>query len=140
MKQLLNLSLRGVITSMLFMFFFSAAVQAAQAIGMRSSFGRCIDQSEGATPAMRECISRELNYQDSRIKKVYDRLLVSLDNAGQEQMRQTQQAWHETMMVYCNAGPELGQAQELNVYDCVLNETTKRAVILEYLERYPGRR
>ena len=137
MRQPINFLLIGAVLSTFFAFASPAIAQTAKAdkaIGVRSSYDHCIDRSGDTTPAMRDCISTEFGYQDSRIKRVYNRLLASLNQSEQEQLRQSQQAWHTTMMAYCDAGPEPGQGQELSAYSCSLEETTKRAAIFEYME------
>jgi uncharacterized protein YecT (DUF1311 family) len=136
MKKFTNFLLNSIIFLATFALASPATPQVVDAIGTRSSFNRCIDRSGGVTPTMRDCISHEFSYQKSRLDRTYNHLQASLGKTGQEQLRQTEQAWHATMMAYCDAGPEPGQGQELDAYSCALNETTKRAAILEHLEQH----
>jgi uncharacterized protein YecT (DUF1311 family) len=78
----------------------------------------------------------ELDYQNSRLEQVYKQLMAGFDGAGQEQMRQAEQAWSTVMGAYCNQETESGVGQSLAAYSCTLNETAKRASVLEYMNQH----
>jgi len=136
MKKFISLHSGSIVLLPLFWLALSMPAYATNTPGMRASFNACIDRSGGVTSSMNDCIGIELDYQNSRLKRIYKRLMAAFDKAGQEQMRQAEQAWNAMMKAYCDPGPEPGTGQSLDAYGCTLNETAKRASMLEYMNQH----
>lgn len=99
----------------------------------RASYQQCIDQTEGVTPAIQECVDEEYEYQDKRLNDAYKALLAKLPAARHDGLREQQRAWIKKRDADCDSGPEPGQGQVLEANACLLDMTAARAGELETL-------
>jgi uncharacterized protein YecT (DUF1311 family) len=106
-----------------------AAQQAA--IKLRPSYQKCLDDTGGVTPDMKDCMSAEFGFQDKRLNAAYKRLMSSMTPDEKSALRSDERDWIKHKDAQCASGPDAGQAEDLVAYDCVVNETAKRATYLE---------
>lgn len=107
--------------------------QSAEA-EMRDSFDRCIDDANGITLDMMNCVAAESEYQDQRLNTAYKRLHDSLPPDAWEKLKNEQREWLQGLDGLCSSdASELGggTAQTLVFNGCVLDRKTRRADVLE---------
>ncbi|MGY0506059.1 lysozyme inhibitor LprI family protein [Luteimonas sp. e5] len=98
---------------------------------LRDSYRRCVDSTDGVTPAIQDCIAKEHEFQDGRLNEVYRKLLSQLDSPGMQKLRQEQRQWLAERDMECDPGEDPGQGQLIDANSCVLNRTAERANELE---------
>ena len=100
----------------------SAAYETCMATG---------DAAKGVTAAMADCVIAELRIEDARLNAVYKTVIAGLDDAGQENLRQTQRAWITERDRRCKAQAAGGTIDRINIPACVLDVTIERTKQLE---------
>lgn len=101
------------------------------AIKLRPSYQKCLDGTGGVTPDMKDCMSAEFGYQDKRLNAAYKRLMSSIAPSEKAALRSDEREWIKYKDTQCASGADAGQAEDLVAYDCSVNETAKRATLLE---------
>lgn len=101
------------------------------AAGYRASYGRCIEDSNGATFAMLDCISDEFEHQDRRLNKAYQALTARLGKDDKSRFLGEQRQWISARDERCFYDPESGQAGRLDAAECALEMTATRAAEIE---------
>lgn len=99
--------------------------------GIRASYSTCLKAADGVTPDMQDCISNEYAYQDKRLNQVYKALMAQLSKVEQVKLRNEERKWIAHRDAYCAPPPDAGQGQRLDANDCAMEQTAKRATILE---------
>ena len=98
-----------------------------------SYFNKCMDESEGITSNMLDCIGIETQYQDDRLNQVYKKLQQRLSQGEKLKLRDEQRAWiksrdSKVKKIYQT---ESGTMASLNGESLYLELTTKQANKLE---------
>ncbi|MFI4953808.1 MAG: lysozyme inhibitor LprI family protein [Burkholderiales bacterium] len=101
------------------------------AIGLRHSYGVCLDASGGADAAMQDCISTKYVYQDARLNTIYGTLMRKLPKGERTRLRVEEREWMTYRDATCKLTPDGGQGQRLESNDCSVEQTAKRATALE---------
>lgn len=101
-------------------------------------YNRCLkepDAANGVHHAMMRCGDEEMARQDARLNQAYRMTMQRLPRARQAKLRSVQRVWIKQRDRTCApyAGPDTGQAGELNHSGCLLRETIARRL---WLERY----
>ena len=100
---------------------------------LSNTFDRCMNASQGVTVEMHDCISAEQERQDARLNRTYQALLARLSNDQKLRLRQVERRWLKTTKEHCDhAGDdnEGGTLQTIEIADCYMTETAKRADVL----------
>lgn len=103
----------------------AAPDDAAQPLGLRPEYQRCVDTAAGVVPETQACIGAEFTYQEQRLKRVLDRKLSQPDAT---RVGAAQASWRKTTDARCawNAA-EQGQGQRLEANACELEAIAARA-------------
>jgi uncharacterized protein YecT (DUF1311 family) len=109
----------------------SAMQDKTDATGLRHAYDTCLDASGGADAAMQDCISAEYVYQDARLNKIYKSLMVKIPKDEQARLRDEERKWIAYRDAHCKLAPDSGQGQRLESNDCAVEQTAKRATVLE---------
>ena len=98
-------------------------------------YAACMDQSNGITSNMLDCIGEELEKQDARLNSAYRTLTSQLNAERKQQLVAAQRLWIQYRDANCQfyADPEGGTLATLSANQCVLDETSQRASELEIL-------
>ncbi len=118
--------------------FVVSGLTCAGAQGQTSTaYAACMDKAGGATFAMQECISGELERQDSRLNAAYKVLMASVGDKRKTQLRDAQRKWVAFRDANCGFyfDPAGGQADRLAANECVVIHTAQRASELENLKQ-----
>ena len=99
-------------------------------------YAACLDAAGGATFAMQDCISAELERQDRRLNEAYKALMGSVPEKRKAQLRDAQRKWIEFRDANCEFyyDPQGGSAARLASNECVVTLTAERAHELETLK------
>jgi len=97
-------------------------------------FNSCADKSGGVTVDLRTCTNAELQQQDQRLNRAYQKLTQTLQPASRKKLKAVQLAWIQFRDAQCelevaNAGD--GTLGLLVADSCHLEMTTRRANELE---------
>ena len=113
----------------------NAAVAHANEALYTAQYSICLDQSEGVTYAMLDCISEELNTQDARLNGAYQKLKASLSAERKQSLLAAQRLWIQYRDANCDFyyDPEGGTLHRVMANECMLQETAERAKELETL-------
>jgi len=99
--------------------------------GIRASYSGCLKVADGVTPDMQDCIGNEYAYQDKRLNQAYKALMARLGKDEQAKLRDEERKWIAHRDADCAPPPDAGQGQRLDSNDCAMEETAKRATVLE---------
>jgi uncharacterized protein YecT (DUF1311 family) len=111
----------------------TAAPKASKVPKLSATYDKCMDRSKGVTVEMHDCIDAEYERQDARLNDVYKSAMARLSPAEQTKLRNTERAWLKTIKTHCDhAGDDNqgGTLQVIEIADCYLKETAKRADVL----------
>ena len=99
------------------------------------AYGRCIARSDGATPAMLDCIHAEYDLHDARLNRAYTVAPAALPPSRRIALKTAQRAWIAFRDAECDllGTPDLGQSGRLIASECRLRMTAERAPALEAL-------
>lgn len=97
---------------------------------LRSSYDECIKASDGVMPEIQDCIRAEFEYQDAYLNRVYEALMMRLDERMKISLRDEQRKWIAERDKQCAYDPESGQAGRLDASECRLEMTASRAAEL----------
>jgi uncharacterized protein YecT (DUF1311 family) len=93
----------------------------------------CARNSEGVTSKILNCISAELDQQDSRLNEAFKKLMSKLPKYRKRSLVEAQRAWIKFRKANCSFyyDPNGGSAAHLASNECFLNATVDRAKELE---------
>lgn len=94
---------------------------------LRSSYDECIKDSDGVMPEIQDCIRAEFEYQDAYLNRVYEVLMMRLEERMKISLRDEQRKWIAERDKRCAYDPESGQAGRLDAGECRLEMTAIRA-------------
>jgi uncharacterized protein YecT (DUF1311 family) len=100
------------------------------------AFEACMKAAAGVTVEMHDCIGAEYERQDVRLNQTYKTVLARLSDTQKMSLRERERAWLKHTKALCDhAGDdnEGGTLQAIEIADCTLTETAKRA---DALARY----
>jgi uncharacterized protein YecT (DUF1311 family) len=100
-----------------------------------TEYSTCVRNSEGVTSKILDCISAELNRQDSRLNGAYQKLMSKLPKDRKKLLVEAQRAWIKFREANCGFyhDPNDGSAAHMAGNECFLNATVDRAKELEKL-------
>jgi len=100
-----------------------------------AQYSRCMDQADGVTYPMLDCIADEMKTQDARLNGAYQALRGSLSAERKQALLTAQRLWIKYRDANCDFynDPEGGSYQRLLANECMLRETAERAKELETL-------
>ena len=101
--------------------------------GLSQTFSACMDQSNGSTLSMVECIEAETGRQDVRLNKVYKDVMGNLTPERKKQLQEAQRLWLKYRKANCDFyyDPEGGTIARVSANDCFMSATAARAKELE---------
>lgn len=97
-------------------------------------YDQCMDDSQGVTVNMLDCIGAEIDQQDARLNQAYVMVMRPLPKAKKGVLRQLQRTWIKRHDAKCkrDADAEGGGSLAGIIYSsCFLDETIKRTIFLE---------
>jgi uncharacterized protein YecT (DUF1311 family) len=97
----------------------------------RASYDSCLKAAGGVVPSMQECIDTEFAFQDKRLNKAYQVRMAALGKDERASLRLVQRKWIADRDKQCASDDAPGQGQRLEMNDCSLEMTAKRAAELE---------
>jgi uncharacterized protein YecT (DUF1311 family) len=102
---------------------------------MTTEYLTCARNSEGVTSKILNCISAELDQQDSRLNEAYKKLMSKLPKDRKRSLVEAQRAWIKFRKANCGFyhDPNGGSAAHVVGNECFLNATVDRAKELEKL-------
>ncbi|MES2986613.1 MAG: lysozyme inhibitor LprI family protein [Pseudomonadota bacterium] len=111
------------------------------AAGLTAGYQQCLDTGEaadGATYAIKKCISDEFEIQDPKLNATYQNLMRRLSPSEQQALRKLQREWLKDREQKCKPedveeGDMPGTLDLLTEYMCHLEKTVERR---QWLERY----
>lgn len=96
--------------------------------GLRDSYVRCAEATDGSTWEMQKCVEEEFEYQDARLNATYRTLQSRLPEAEKKFLAQDERKWMSGRDRACEWNPEEeGQAQRIEANICSLKQTSGRA-------------
>lgn len=100
--------------------------------GLRDSYIKCAEATNGSTWEMQSCVEEEFEYQDARLNAAYRKLQSQLPEAQKKSLTQDERKWMSDRDESCEWHPEEeGQAQRIEANICSLKQTSDRANQLE---------
>jgi uncharacterized protein YecT (DUF1311 family) len=116
-------------------FFLSTLPIASVDREMTQEYSTCLEQSNGVSAEMINCILAETVRQDARLNKNYKNLLSKLAAERKSALIEAQRAWIKFRDTNCGfyADPEGGSAARMAANECILNATAQRATELRLL-------
>ncbi|MFU8787493.1 MAG: lysozyme inhibitor LprI family protein [Methylobacter sp.] len=104
---------------------------AEQDIG--PAFSACMEQADGVTMAMIDCMGVEYGRQDARLNKVYNELMSGLSAERRQQLQKAQRLWLKFRDANCDFyhDPDGGSLARVSANDCFMVATEVRARELE---------
>jgi uncharacterized protein YecT (DUF1311 family) len=109
----------------------ASAIDTKEAPSLRPSYNRCLDQAQGVTLSLNNCIGTEFDFQDRRLNTAYTSLRESLPDAGRRALRDQERAWIADRDKACTPPADSGTAAMLGANECRLDRTALRAAELE---------
>lgn len=108
--------------------------QSDTLIQYSKTYTRCVDQSGGVTSTMLSCINQETIIQDKRLNTAYQQLTKLLIPAQRSTLQSAQRSWLTTRKSTCDFYSQVsgGSMSTLISQDCFLQETARRAGLLNY--------
>lgn len=115
---------------------FSGALSDSGESPYSARYAQCLDDSDGVTVAMHDCMAAELGIQDARLNRTYRELIDVLSPQRKRQLTASQRTWLKYRDENCAfyADPDGGSAASLSAHGCVLRETAERASELENMK------
>lgn len=105
--------------------------------GLSQAFSTCMDQSDGSTPSMIECMGAETERQDVRLNKAYKDIMTSFSSERKKQLQEAQRLWLKYRKANCDFyyDPDGGTIARVNANQCFMSATAVRAKELESFKR-----
>ena len=97
-------------------------------LGLRDSYVKCAEATNGSTWEMQNCVEEEFEYQDARLNAAYRTLQSRIPEAGKKSLAEDERKWISDRDKSCEWNPEEeGQAQRIEANICSLKQTAGRA-------------
>jgi uncharacterized protein YecT (DUF1311 family) len=124
-----------VVTALSLVLFWNSKLLAANDKDTTTKYSICVRNSEGVTSKILDCISAELDQQDSRLNEAYKKLMSKLPKDRKKSLVEAQRAWIKFREANCGFyhDPNGGSAAHMAGNECFLNATVDRAKELEKL-------
>lgn len=100
-------------------------------IGLRPSYDKCGDASDGITVNILNCNADEYRYQNERLNRGYKTLTDKLSVSEQVKLRDEQRKWISYRDSYCAPDKDGGTRAAIESSSCLVGETAKQATALE---------
>jgi len=115
--------------------FWNTGLLAANDKDTTTKYSICVQNSEGVTSKILDCISAELDQQDSRLNEACKKLMSKLPKDRKQSLIEAQRAWIKFREANCGFyhDPNGGSAAHMAGNECFLNATVDRAEELEKL-------
>ena len=115
--------------------FWNTGLLAANDKDTTTKYSICVQNSEGVTSKILDCISAELDQQDSQLNEAYKKLMSKLPKDRKQSLVEAQRAWIKFREANCGFyhDPNGGSAAHMAGNECFLNATVDRAKELEKL-------
>lgn len=97
----------------------------------RPSYDECIRKAGTSMYGMVDCANSELAYQDMRLNKAYNALMVKLSPKGQAKLKADENVWMQYRDTNCSAGPDGLDRPVGDTESCKLMKTAEQATDLE---------
>lgn len=107
------------------------ATNQVDANGIRATYDVCINAAATAFTATQKCIENEYDYQDARLNRVYKKLMKQLSSPERSKLRIEERKWITYRDQQCSTNDDDSQGYRLASNDCSLEQTAKRATMLE---------
>ena len=113
--------------------FWNVGLSAANDDQMTAEYSACVHNYEGMTSKILDCISTELNRQDSRLNDAYKKLMSKIPKDRKTSLVEAQRAWIKFREANCGFyhDPNGGLAAQMAGNECFLKATINRAKELE---------
>lgn len=109
----------------------SFITQQTDTNGIRATYDACINAAATAFTATQKCIENEYDYQDARLNRVYKKLMKQLSSPERAKLRIEERKWITYRDHQCSTNDDDSQGYRLASNDCSLEQTAKRASMLE---------
>ena len=108
---------------------------AAADANTTKEFSACMEQSQGVTPKMFDCLGNELDRQNARLNDNYKKLISKLSPNRKKMLRDAQRAWIKFREANCDFyfDRDGGSAARIAASDCSVTTTAARARELKNL-------
>jgi len=115
--------------------FWNTGLLAANDNDMTPEYSTCVRNSEGVTSKILDCISAELDRQDSHLNEAYKKLISKLPKDRKGSLVEAQRAWIKFREANCGFyhDPNGGSAAHMAGNECFLKATVDRAKELQKL-------
>src|SRR5262245_22070713 len=117
----------------------AAVLVSAQvaAIGreLTEEFSKCLNQANGVSSEIINCVLAETIRQDAQLNDQYKKLMTKLSEEGSKALIEAQRAWIRFRDTNCGLynDPQAGSIAQLTSHECFLNAITDRAKELKLL-------
>ena len=105
--------------------------------GLSASYKQCINQSNGETINMLNCIVTETKSQDVSLNKIYQQLLKELPQKRIMLLKQSQRMWLGFVKINCDfkINPNGGTSESLVANGCYMDSIAARVQELENVRK-----
>jgi uncharacterized protein YecT (DUF1311 family) len=88
--------------------------------GLSQTFSTCMDQPNGSTASMIECMGAETERQDVRLNKAYKDMMGSLTAERNKQLQEVQRLWLKYRKASCDFyyDPDGGTLARVSANEC----------------------
>lgn len=110
------------------------AIHRKNEVQYTRAYDECVESSNGVTITLRKCANEELQRQDTRLNRLYKKLINASESSDREKLKAAQSAWIQFRDRQCeyDAGSEKqGTMWPLMVTSCHLDFTIRRADEIE---------
>ncbi|MDO5692746.1 MAG: lysozyme inhibitor LprI family protein [Pseudomonadota bacterium] len=121
-------------------FFFLAFGLYCSQINAAGGYEHCLDNSQGVSTKISDCIAKDMEAQDSRLNSAYKKLMAQQRNeARKKELKNSQKIWLSLRTADCDfkANQDGGTAEDLVRRECYREATEQRASMLENLLTSP---
>lgn len=102
-----------------------------RAIGIRDSYGRCMDRAGSDLFSVVVCSNVEFDYQDTRLNAVYQKVMRSLSGSRRDELRTEEREWVAAKDAFCGSSKPAGMVGRAIIASCFMFETAARATVLD---------
>ena len=102
---------------------------------LTEEFSKCLNQANGVTSEMINCMLAEMTRQDAQLNEQYKKLMSKLSAERSKALIEAQRAWIRFRDANCGFynDPQGGSAARLASHECFLNAIADRAKELKLL-------
>lgn len=110
------------------------AIDRQNEVQYTKAYNECVGSSNGITITLRKCANEELQRQDTRLNRLYKKLMNASEHSDREKLKAAQSAWIQFRDRQCEyeAGSEQqGTMLPLMITSCHMDFTIRRADEIE---------